>query len=139
MDKTELQSRLAGIDLFQGMPKRALKQVVNAGRETTHADGHEVITEGTGAVGFHLIISGQARVTSGESVRRTLGVGDYFGEISVIDGQPRSASVEAVGELRTFLIHPHVLKTVLDENPEVAHRLLVMLCKRLREAELRAG
>jgi CRP/FNR family transcriptional regulator, cyclic AMP receptor protein len=139
VDKPELQSRLAGIDLFQGMPKRALKQVVNAGRETTHADGHEVITEGSGAVGFHLIISGQARVTSGESVRRTLGVGDYFGEISVIDGQPRSASVEAVGELRTFLIHPHVLKTVLDENPEVAHRLLVMLCKRLREAELRAG
>jgi CRP/FNR family cyclic AMP-dependent transcriptional regulator len=138
VNKTELQSRLASIDLFQGLPKRALRQVVGAGRETSHDDGHEVITEGSGAVGFHLITSGQARVTRGESVRRTLGVGDYFGEISVIDGQPRSASVEAVGELHTFLISPVVLKTVLDDHPEVARRLLVLLCKRLREAELRA-
>ncbi|MEP7179163.1 MAG: cyclic nucleotide-binding domain-containing protein [Pseudonocardiales bacterium] len=139
MNKTELQSRLASIDLFQGVPKRALKKVVSAGRETNHTDGHEVITEGGGAVGFHLITSGQARVTTGGAVRRTLGVGDYFGEISVIDGQPRSASVEAVGELSTFLIQPHVFKTVLDENPEVARRVLVLLCRRLREAELRTG
>jgi CRP/FNR family transcriptional regulator, cyclic AMP receptor protein len=137
VDKTELQTRLAGIDLFQDLPKRALRQVVNAGRETSHVDGREVITEGTGAVGFHLITSGQARVTSDGAVRRTLGVGDYFGEISAIDGQPRSASVEAVGELHTFLVNPHVLKTVLDENPAVARRLLIVLCKRLREAEQR--
>ena len=139
MNKTELQSRLASTDLFQDMPKRAVRQVVNAGRETSHADGHEVITEGTGAVGFHLITSGQARVTSGGSVRRTLGVGDYFGEISAIDGQPRSASVEAVGDLHTFLVSPSVLKMVLEENPDVARRLLIVLAKRLREAESRTA
>ena len=139
MNKTELQNRLASIDLFRDLPKKAVRQLVSAGRETSHGDGHEVITEGTGAVGFHLITSGQARVTSGGSVRRTLGVGDYFGEISAIDGQPRSASVEAVGDLNTFLVSPSVLKTVLDENPDVARRMLIVLAKRLREAESRTA
>jgi CRP-like cAMP-binding protein len=96
-----------------------------------------VITEGAGAIGFHLITFGRARVTRGESVLRTLGVGDYFGDISVIDGQPRSASVQAVGSLRTFVINPTVFQSLLDEHPDFAKGLLVLLCKRLREAEKR--
>jgi CRP/FNR family cyclic AMP-dependent transcriptional regulator len=133
----ELQTRLAGIDLFQGLSKRALKQLIRSGSQTDHPDGREVIAEGAGAIGFHLIIAGEARVTSGETVRRTLGVGDYFGEISVIDGQPRSASVEAVGSLQTFAIQPSVFHTIIDEHPDFARGLLVLLCKRLREAERR--
>ena len=135
MDTAELQTRLAGIDLFQGLSKRALKQLIRAGRQTEHDDGREVIAEGSGAIGFHFITAGEARVTSGTTVRRTLGVGDYFGEISVIDGQPRSASVEAVGSLETFAIHPHVFQKIIDDHPDFARGLLVVLCKRLREAE----
>ncbi len=134
MDANEIQARLAPIDLFQGLSKRALKQLVRSGRQTEHPDGHEVITEGAGAIGFHLIVAGTARVTSGGSVRRELGTGDYFGEISVIDGQPRTASVEAVGSLRTFVIYPHVFNSLLDDNPVFARRVLLLMCKRLREA-----
>ena len=68
-------------------------------------------------------------------MRRTLGVDDYFGEISVIDGKPRSASVEAVGAPQTFAIHPHVVQTLMDDHPDFARGSLVRLCKRLREAE----
>lgn len=64
----------------------------------------------TNETGFHFITAGEARVTSGATVRRTLGVGDYFGEVSVIDGQTRSASVEALGTLETFAIHPAVFQ-----------------------------
>lgn len=139
MEADELQTRMAGIELFQGLSKRDLKTLIRSGTQTAHPDGREVITEGSGAIGFHLITAGEARVTSGETVRRTLGVGDYFGEISVIDGQPRSASVEAVGSLRTFAIHPHVFQKLLDDHPDFARRLLVLLCKRLREAEKRGS
>ena len=66
-------------------------------------------------------------------------MGDYFGEISVIDGQPRSASIEAVGNLQTFVIHPHIFQAVTDEHPDFARKLLVLLCKRLREAENRGS
>lgn len=137
MKTDELTTRLAATDLFGGVSKRALNRVAKAGREISHADGHEVIVEGHGAVGFHLITSGTARVTTGDTVRRTLGVGDYFGEISAIDGRPRSASVEAIADLKTFAIDPAVLNTLIDENPEFARQLLKLLCARLRESERR--
>ena len=139
MNAAELKTWLAATDLFRSMPKRSLGQLAKAGREVAHADGHEVIVEGAGAVGFHLITAGTARVTSVGAVRRTLSVGDYFGEISVIDGRPRSASVEAVEQLRTFVLDPAVVKHLAASNPDFAHQLLVMLCTRLREAESRAG
>jgi CRP/FNR family transcriptional regulator, cyclic AMP receptor protein len=135
----ELKTRLAAIDIFTGLSKRALGRLIREGREVNHPDGHEVIAEGAGAVGFHLVINGTARVTTGGAVRRTLGVGDYFGEISLIDGQPRSASVEAIENLTTFVIIPRALNALLDDDPKFARRLLVLLCSRLREAENRRG
>lgn len=139
MNADELKARLASVDLFDGLNKRALGQLVKGGREIKHPDGHEVITEGAGAVGFHLITGGTARVTTGGSVRRTLGVGDYFGEISVIDGRPRSASVEAIENLSTLAIAPAVVNGLIEDNPAFARRLLVLLCARLREAERRSN
>ena len=139
MNADELKARLASVDLFDGLNKRALGQLVKGGREIKHPDGHEVITEGAGAVGFHLITGGTARVTTGGSVRRTLGVGDYFGEISVIDGRPRSASVEAIENLSTLAIAPAVVNGLIEDNPAFARRLLVLLCSRLREAERRSS
>ena len=138
METDELQAKLAGIELFHGLSKHALKKLIGSGKQTDHPDGREVIVEGAGAIGFHLITSGGARVIRGETVLRTLGVGDYFGDISVIDGQPRSASVQAVGSLQTFVINQTVFQTLLDEHPEFAKGLLLLLCKRLREAEKRA-
>jgi CRP-like cAMP-binding protein len=138
MNSKELQQQLAGVELFAGLSKRTLGQIASSGRFTEHADGHEVIVEGAGATGFHLITSGQARVTSGGAVRRTLGVGDYFGEISVIDGKPRSSSIEADGPLETFMIRPSAIQTLLSEQPKFAMRILQLLCARLREAEQRA-
>lgn len=137
METDELQTRLAGIELFQGLSKHALKKLIGSGKQTDHPDGRDVIAEGAGAIGFHLITAGGARVTRGETVLRTLGVGDYFGEISVIDGQPRSASVQAVDSLQTFVIHPTVFQALLDDHPDFARGLLVLLCQRLREAEKR--
>ena len=139
MNSKELQQQLAGVELFAGLSKRTIGQVASSGRFTEHADGHEVIVEGAGATGFHLITSGQARVTSGGAVRRTLGVGDYFGEISVIDGRPRSASVEAIENLSTLAIAPAVVNGLIEDNPAFARRLLVLLCARLREAERRSS
>jgi CRP/FNR family cyclic AMP-dependent transcriptional regulator len=137
MKSKELQQRLAGIELFSGLSKKALAQAVSSGRTTTHTDGHEVIVEGAGASGFHLILSGKARVTSGGSVRRTLGVGDYFGEISVIDGKPRSSSIEADGPLETFMIPPSAMRGLLDDEPKFARQIMLLLCSQLREAESR--
>ena len=138
MKSKEIVDLLSSVELFDGLSKRALGQVAASGRVTEHESGHEVIVEGSGAVGFHLIVNGKAKVTSGGAVRRTLGVGDYFGEISVIDGKPRSSSVEADGPLQTFMIRPSAIHGLLKDQPKFALHLLQVLCSRLREAESRS-
>ena len=72
----------------------------------------------------------------GREVRR-LGPGDYFGEISLIDGKPRSATVTAAGSLTTLAVPHLAFSEMLDENPAAARDVLIQLCARLREAEAR--
>lgn len=139
MDTKELKASLAATDLFGRLPSQTLNRLAKNGRVVAHPDGHEVIIEGAGAAGFHLIVAGTARVTAHGVVRRTLAVGDYFGEISVIDGKPRSAGVEAVEGLRTFVIDPTVFRGLLDSHPAFTRDILVLLCSRLRAAEARNG
>jgi CRP-like cAMP-binding protein len=138
VNAAELKATLASTDLFRSLSKRSLGQLVKAGRQVRHPDGQEVIVEGFGAVGFHLITAGTATVTTGGAVRRTLSVGDYFGEISVLDGRPRSASVQADKNLVTFVLDASEVRALVANNPDLASQLLVLLCTRLREAEQRA-
>ena len=128
---------LAGIDLFAGLSKRERKRLVSRGHEVSHPDGRQVATEGGAAHAFHLILAGRATVSQDAGVIRTLGVGDYFGEISMIDNKPRSATVTAEENLRTLAIDHGVFEALLDDQPELARGLLKVLCARLREAEAR--
>jgi CRP/FNR family transcriptional regulator, cyclic AMP receptor protein len=129
--------RLAGTDLFRGLSRRHLKKVVELSQTVQHPPGREVATEGLGALAFHLVLDGQAKVSQDHEEIRTLGPGDYFGEISMIDGKPRSASVEAVDRLTTLVVPHPVFLRLVDEEPTFAKSLLNVLCERIREAESR--
>jgi len=120
------------------LSKSQLKRLASAAREVSHPPGKDVATEGRGALAFHLIIQGSATVSKDGRELRTLGPGDYFGEISMIDGQPRSGTVTALEALKVMAIPHQVFEAVVEEDPDVAHRLLKSLCARLREAEARA-
>lgn len=129
---------LSSVDLFSGLSKREAKKLVARGREVTHVKGKRVAGEGEPGYGFHLILSGRATVSRGSHKIRTLGVGDYFGEITMIDGKPRSATVTADEEVRALAIDHGVFEALLDDRPEIARGMLKTLCSRLREAEARA-
>jgi CRP/FNR family cyclic AMP-dependent transcriptional regulator len=134
-DTSELQGRLAALPIFQGLSHRQLKRLAEESRQSEHQPGHEVATEGEGALSMHLILDGTAEVTrKGETVR-TLGDGDYFGEISMIDGKKRSATVTAVTTLQTVAVPHFAFAQLLKDEPGFAAQLLVLLCARLREAE----
>lgn len=128
---------LSEIDLFSGLSARHLKKVVKAGRTVNHEAGRQVAAEGLGALAFHLILEGRASVSIDGAEVRTLGPGDYFGEISMIDGRPRSASVRALEPLVTLAVSHVDFKALVDEEPAFASGLLTTLCARLREAEAR--
>lgn len=83
------EQQLSQIDLFSGLSSRQLKKVVARAKEVDHEAGREVASEGLGALAFHLILSGAASVSAGGTVLRQLRPGEYFGEISLIDGRPR--------------------------------------------------
>jgi CRP-like cAMP-binding protein len=120
------------------MSKREAKRLMSRAREVTHVKGKKVASEGESGLAFHLILSGRATVTRGSHAIRTLGAGDYFGEISMIDGKPRSATITIDEEVHAIAIDHGVFGSVLDEHPEFARVLLTGLCARLREAEARA-
>jgi CRP/FNR family cyclic AMP-dependent transcriptional regulator len=126
---------LRGVPLFSGMSDKDLRKVVEIAKVVVHSPGQLVVGEDNSAVGFHLILEGTAEATvAGESVG-TLGVGDYFGEISLIDGKPRSATVRATSELTTLVVPSWSFNHMVDQHPEMMRTLLVELCARLRKVE----
>lgn len=122
-------------DLFSSLGKRALERVASQATMVHHEAGKEITEEGGGGVGFHLITEGTAAVTVHGSPRASLGPGQYFGEISLIDGQPRSATVTAQTPMTTVSLVSWVFNPILDEEPEVGKGILKVMCARLRAAE----
>lgn len=131
----EIIDGLQRTDLFAGLSRRALKKVAVTARIVDHPAGQEITSEGESGICFHLVTAGRASVVVGASSRRDLGPGDYFGEISLIDRQPRSATVTAVSDLTTVAIPAWSFSPILLEEPEVARSLLQVMCARLRAAE----
>jgi CRP/FNR family cyclic AMP-dependent transcriptional regulator len=90
---------------------------------------------GREGVGFMMILDGEAEVSTADGRKRTLGAGDHFGEMALLDQGGRSASVTATTDLVVAAIAEWNFKPFLMEHPEVAYRLLQTLSQRVREAE----
>lgn len=133
----DVEAMVARVDLFSGLSSRQLKKLIDRARQVQHTSGQEVAAEGLGALAFHLVLDGHASVTVGGEEVRTLGPGDYFGEISMIDGKPRSATVSATEPMTSLVIPHQEFERLLGEEPEFARALLGTLCARVREAEAR--
>lgn len=131
----DLEGRLADVPILAGLSQRQRSKLVDGAKLVEHPDGREVAAEGEGSLALHVIVSGTATVTVQGREVRTLGEGDYFGEISLIDGKPRSATVTASGSLQTVAVPHLTFQKVLLDDPEAVQHLLVILCARLREAE----
>jgi CRP/FNR family transcriptional regulator, cyclic AMP receptor protein len=124
--------QLRAVPLFAALRDRDLKHVLESGKEVRFEAGQTVVEEDRSGVGFHLILDGEAAVTVHGAELTTAGPGEYFGEMSVIDGQPRSATVTARSELTTFSIPGWSFNELLDRNPSMAKVLLVELSRRMR-------
>ena len=102
-------------------------------KERTLEPGEVIAVEGELGVGFFVIESGTARVTVGGEERRTLGPGDYFGEIALISKAPRSATVTADTPVRCWGLTSWEFRPIVQDNASVAWSLLESLAKMLSE------
>jgi CRP-like cAMP-binding protein len=139
MANKEMLDRLRSVPLFEGLSDRELTDVLSRSREVEHRAGSEIVEEGHGAAGFHLILDGTATVVRGGIVRGKLGPGSYFGEISLIDGKPRTATIRTDTAVRTLSVPAWGFGSLLDAHPSMARKLLLGLCQHLRAMESSAG
>lgn len=135
VDNDKIVDLLKNVDLFRGMSAREVNRLRSSGRDTEHDEGHTVVEETGTGLGFHLVIEGTAAVSQRGQHLRDIGPGDYFGEISLLDGGTRSATVVATSPLRTLYLNSTKFNMLLDEQPEMARTVMIALCKRLRALE----
>ncbi len=135
MSKKDILAMLGRVPLFEGFSKRELEAVYSSAKVTEFSPGKPVVEEGATGVGFHLILEGEAAVTVGGRKRAALRSGDYFGEMSLIDGGPRSATVRADTRVRTLGLTSWAFLPLIDEHPSMARKMLVEMSRRLRGVE----
>jgi CRP-like cAMP-binding protein len=130
---------LREVPLFAELAERDLKRLADSMQEKSFAAGTEIVTEGKGGVGFFVILDGKARVTVAGAERGTLSPGDYFGEMALIDGDDRTASVHAESDLRCAAMTTWNFRPFVKDHPDIAWALLKSLVKRVRESRQPVG
>lgn len=126
---------LQRVQLFADMDRRQAEQIARLLKERRFAKGETVIREGTGGAAFFTIESGEASVSSKGAHLATLGPGDHFGEIALIDGGPRSATVTATTDLVCYGLTFWEFRPLVERNGTIAWKLLQALARRLRAAD----
>ncbi|MEP6694265.1 MAG: cyclic nucleotide-binding domain-containing protein, partial [Chloroflexota bacterium] len=130
---------LRHVPLFAELPASDLKQIAAVSGEQLYEDGTFIAREGDAGNELLVIVDGEIAVVTGERelVRRKRG--DYVGEMAILDGEPRSASLVARGAVRVLRIGRREFETILRERPETSHALLLVLTRRLREVSRATG
>ena len=125
---------LESMSLFRGLPHSELETIAGQLDDATYLAGHGVITEGMGGPEFFIILDGRAAVIIDDATVATLGPGDFFGEVSALDGGPRTATVKAETMLRCVTLPAGGLREFLLEHPVVAVNLVPEIARRFRNA-----
>jgi CRP/FNR family transcriptional regulator, cyclic AMP receptor protein len=134
----EVVETLRRVPLFAAVKPRELDRLAKVMSARTFTEGEAITTEGQSGVGFFVIEEGNATVSLKGDILRTLGPGDYVGEVALIDEGPRTATVIASTDLRCRGMAAWEFRSFVQEHPEVAWPLLQTLAARLREADSRA-
>ena len=123
---------LAAAPLFAAVDAGGLQRIADRAVEVVFRGGHIIARQGEVGTGFFLIVDGGARVVRDGQTIATLGPGDFFGELSVLDGRPRVAQVIADSETTCLALATWDLEAVIGEQPAVGLALLRGLAERLR-------
>ena len=122
---------LKGVPLFAGCSKSELQRIATLADELDLAEGATLIREGERGREFIIVADGSVRVTRGGKTLRDLGAGDYVGEIALVADVPRTATVTATSPVRLLVVTDRAFRTVLDQMPSIATKVLQSLGERL--------
>lgn len=134
MDTDELVDALSGLALFADLKRPQLEAVAHILSEESFPDGQRILRQGFTGTGFYVILEGEVSVRIDGEDRATLGRGDFFGEMSILLGEPPVADVVATRKLHVLHLAGPELEAFLKRHPEVMYRMLQSVARRLRNA-----
>jgi CRP-like cAMP-binding protein len=138
MNQQEILDALAGLALFSDLDRPQLQAVAHTMSEEPFPPGQRILRQGFSGSGFFVILDGEVAVrVDGADVAR-LGKGDFFGEISLLLGEPPIADVVAIGTVQALQLGGPDLRAFLLANPTVMYRMLQAVGRRLDRANRRS-
>lgn len=133
------QFDLGDIWLFSACSAGQIKTIKKAIEEVDVAAGKMLCDEGSVGREFFFIVSGTAQVLRNKKKVAELGPGNYFGELSLLDRKPRSAAVISATDMSLLVLDQRRFNGLLEEMPTLAHKLLIAMTNRLRDADAKAA
>lgn len=130
-----LVERLGQIELFSELTSKEVKKVASYMTTIDVRAGRDLTVQGTVGREFMIIADGEATVRRNGRLIATLGPGDFFGELAVIAGVPRTATVTAETKMTVEALNRREFSSLLDESPKLARKILVGAVKRLHDLE----
>jgi CRP-like cAMP-binding protein len=124
LDPDDTARALARVPLFAGCSDDDIRDIAAIAHLLSFEGGAVIVPEGEEGQGFYLIMSGEASVVQGTTVINTLAAGDFFGEIALLEGTPRTASVIAVGSVVCLGILRADFRPLLIRQPRIALRII---------------
>ncbi|MDX6507037.1 MAG: hypothetical protein QOG06_1681 [Gaiellaceae bacterium] len=128
-EKVELIKR---VPLFSSCSRSELGEIAQIADEIDLPEGKELTKQGAAGREFFVLLEGDADVTKEGKTINTLGAGDFFGEISLVEDTPRTATVTATSPVRTLVITDRAFRRLLEEQPEIQRKVLVALAERVK-------
>jgi CRP-like cAMP-binding protein len=128
---------LSRVPIFESCSADQIASILAVAQEHTYDCGQIIVTQGTPGQAFYLITSGRVAIERDGSPLGAFGAGDFFGEMSLLDNAPRSATIRAIDETHCLMLSSWDFKSLLERMPEIAIRLLEVLSRRLRVADER--
>lgn len=122
---------IRGIDLFSDVSDKDLKVIATSLKRRAYAAGEKIVSEGEGGVGFFFVQSGDVAVTKNGQRLVTLGNGDYFGEIALLAGADRTATVSAESDVVCWGMPAWSFRPLVREQPSVTVKLLERMARQL--------
>jgi CRP/FNR family cyclic AMP-dependent transcriptional regulator len=135
MARDEKLDLLARVPLFARMGKRELERLSQLTDEVEIGLDRVLAEQGETGHEFFIVLDGRLIVLDGREPIATLGPGDFFGEIALLDGRPRTATVRAEGITRLLVIGHREFHALIDEFPTVRAAVLQAVADRLRRVE----
>lgn len=129
---------LASIPLFSALPKKDLQKIAKASDEVSVDAGRVIVEEGASGHEAYVIVDGEAEVRRNDQVIARLSAGDHFGELALLDGGPRTATVVAVTPLRLLVLGQREFAGTIDEVPGLAHKLMATMATLIRQMDEKA-